>query len=120
MENCEFSKDNMKGHYDEIAGLYDEIYLSAGFYDHIKCSELAQKLFPDVEKRKNLHIFDMGCGTGLVGEEMQKNGFENIVGCDVSTGMMEVAAKKNDGKAYAKVIELYLGQPERFPDALKG
>ena len=109
LESHEFSQDHIVEHYDEVASKYDSIYLGAGYYDHVKCSELAQKLFPDIEARKNLHVFDMGCGTGLVGEEMQKNGFANIIGCDVSKGMLDVAAKKNDGQAYAGVIELWLG-----------
>ena len=51
----------------------------------------------------------MGCGSGLVGEEMHKSGFHNIVGCDASPGILEVAAKKAEGKAYKEVKELWLG-----------
>jgi len=51
----------------------------------------------------------MGCGSGLVGEEMNKYNFLNILGCDASPGILEVAAKKSDGKAYKEVKELWLG-----------
>ena len=114
-----WSQDNITEHYDDVAQKYDDIYLNAGYYDHIKCCELASKLVPNPSTRPSLAVFDMGCGTGLVGEEMQKVGFENIVGCDASKGMLDIAAKKNEGKAYKEVIELFLGRPESFPENLK-
>ena len=58
-------------HYDEIANKYEDIYLTVGYYDHIKTNEMAMKFFPDRESRANLEVLDMGCGTGLVGQEMQ-------------------------------------------------
>lgn len=109
----------MVQHYEEIASKYDDIYLTLGYHDHEKCNEMASQLFPDVEARANLQVFDMGCGTGLVGEEMQKNGFSNIVGCDASKAMCDQAATKNDGKAYTELLELYLGRPDTFPENLK-
>ncbi|KAJ8109926.1 hypothetical protein OPT61_g7097 [Boeremia exigua] len=42
---------------------------------------------------KNLRIVDAGCGTGLVGNELAKMGAEDIVGLDISKGMLEVAQK---------------------------
>ena len=89
----------MEQHYDEVAGKYDEIYLSLGYHDHTKCNEMAEFLVPDPQRqvRKNLAVFDMGCGTGLVGEEMHKSGFTDIKGVDISQGMLDEAAKKCDG-----------------------
>ncbi len=78
-----FSQDHIQEHYDDIAKKYDDVYLSAGYYDHIKCKELAESLVSE-DKRATYEVFDMGCGTGLVGEEMQKVGFETIIGCDAS------------------------------------
>ena len=105
-------------HYDEIAEKYDDTYLTLGYYDHIKCNEMACKLF-EQEGRDNMEVLDMGCGTGLVGEEMQKSGFNKIYGCDASQGMCDQAAKKNDGKAYSEVKALFLGRPDTFPEELK-
>ena len=119
LKHTGFSQDQIVDHYDEVAEKYDDIYLSAGYYDHIKCCELAAKLVPQ-DKRAGYTVFDMGCGTGLVGEEMQKIGFDSISGCDASPGILKQAAKKNDGKAYIETIELFLGTPEKFPDNLKG
>ena len=73
-ENSAFSQDNIVEHYDHVAEKYDEIYLSLGYYDHLKCLEIAEKFVPE-EKRKDSTVFDMGCGTGLVGEVMQPKGW---------------------------------------------
>jgi predicted TPR repeat methyltransferase len=43
--------------------------LTAGYYDHVKATDLACKLIPQ-SQRESYKVFDMGCGTGLVGEEM--------------------------------------------------
>ena len=112
LQHTGFSQEEIVDHYDEVAEKYDQIYLTAGYYDHIKCCELAQKLVPQ-EKRDGYAVFDMGCGTGLVGEEMQKVGFNSITGCDASPGILKQAEKKNDGKAYKEVLELFLGIPEK-------
>ena len=89
-----------------------------GYYDHIKCAELAEKYTPE-EARDQCAVFDMGCGTGLVGEVMQPKRFNNITGCDASPGILKHAIAKLDGKAYVKTIELFLGKPETFPEELK-
>ena len=43
---------------------------------------------PDVE------ILDAGAGTGLVGEELAKQGFTNLTAVDLSAKMLEVAKEK--------------------------
>lgn len=49
------------------------------------------------EVLRGLQIADAGCGTGTVGIELAKMGVEDIVGLDISEGMLEVARKS---KAY--------------------
>ena len=54
---------------------------------------------------KESKIIDFGCGTGLVGVELTKNGFTNIVGIDGSQEMLEVAkSKQMDGKPVYREI----------------
>ena len=40
-------------------------------------------------------ILDAGCGTGLVGEELFRLGYRNLVGLDYSADMLEQARSKN-------------------------
>jgi predicted TPR repeat methyltransferase len=59
----------------------------------------------------------MGCGTGLVGKYLHEFGFRNTVGVDASAGMLEKAREKN---CYSGLEELFLGQPETFPEKFHG
>lgn len=109
LKHVGFSQDHIKEHYDEVAEKYDAIYLNAGYHDHEHTAQLVQDFFPD---NKHIEILDMGCGTGLVGEELKKLGYTKIVGIDASKGMLDTAAKK---QAYDELSELFLGQPSTFP-----
>jgi predicted TPR repeat methyltransferase len=67
--------------------------------------------------KADARILDFGCGTGLVGEELVKAGFDpkNIWGIDASQGMLDVTAKKN---CYSDLIHMFLGQPATFREDL--
>ena len=111
MKKHHFSQDHIVEHYDDVAKKYDAIYLNAGYHDHEKGAELAYELFGS-DKAKEAEVFDMGCGTGLVGYALKEKGFTKIAGVDVSQGMLDVAAQKN---AYNHLKVLFLGKPETFP-----
>ena len=42
---------------------------------------------------KDIQILDAGCGSGLVGMELAKNGYINIIGADFSQSMMDLIPK---------------------------
>jgi uncharacterized protein with GYD domain len=50
LKHTGFDQEHIVEHYDECAIKYDEIYLGAGYYDHVKTLEVAEKLVPQ-EKR---------------------------------------------------------------------
>ena len=106
-----FKQENISEHYDELSNHYEDIYLMVGYHDPLKCAELAKEVFGDQAEEK--HIFDMGCGTGLVGQYLKERGFKNIVGVDASKGMLEKAKEK---ESYSELKELFLGLPDTFPD----
>lgn len=58
---------------------------------------------------REIEICDLGCGTGLVGVELQKAGYVNITGVDCSEGMLHEANKKG---AYKKLHHFLLGQED--------
>ena len=85
-----FSQDNIVDHYDELSSHYEEIYLRAGWHDPLKCAELAKHCVGDVGV-ETASVFDMGCGTGLVGQYLKERGFKTVVGVDASKGMLDKA-----------------------------
>jgi len=86
-----------------------------GHPDPRSCAELAAKGTENIEGPL---VLDLGCGTGLVGEELLKLNFkkEQIWGVDASQGMLDVAETK---QAYSKLIQLFLGKPDTYPEELR-
>ena len=81
--------------YGQHAKNFDFIQKITGFND----PAMIVKYLAEQNFSKESKIIDFGCGTGLVGVELTKNGFTNIVGVDGSQEMLEVArSKQMDGK----------------------
>ena len=59
-------------------------------------------------KKENLKILDVAAGTGLVGEELKKRGFniKNVDALDLCPDMLNVARKKN---VYGKLVQAPFG-----------
>ena len=51
----------------------------------------AVQIFQEYVQDKTLKVVDVGCGTGLVGKELKKNGFINFDGIDISQEMIDIA-----------------------------
>lgn len=51
----------------------------------------AVQIFQEYVQDKTLKVLDVGCGTGLVGKELKKNGFINFDGIDISKEMIDIA-----------------------------
>ena len=109
-----FSQDHIQDHYDEIAKKYDAIYLNSGYHDPLHCAQLVQEFVPNSE---SVEIFDMGCGTGLVGFHLKELGYTKVAGCDASQGMLDVAGEK---KAYHDLKAFFLGSPDTYPKEYHG
>lgn len=91
--------------FNMIADNYETIYLEELQYVGHKrlLRDLEQSLAGD---NKRLSVLDMGCGTGLVGELLRKNGLtKNITGIEIAEKLLEQAATKefNDGRVYDKL-----------------
>ncbi|NEQ86776.1 MAG: class I SAM-dependent methyltransferase, partial [Moorea sp. SIO2I5] len=63
---------------------------------------------------RNAQILDVGAGTGVVGQWLQEEGFHNLVGIDMSEGMLTEAKRKN---IYTELRLMVLGEPLDFPSA---
>lgn len=42
-----FSQDTIAEHYNDLSGNYEEIYLTVGYHDPLKCAELTQEFLGD-------------------------------------------------------------------------
>ena len=96
IESCNgFDLGQAKTHYDSIAEHYDAIYDRLGNPDPAKVAEMVEKHASLRSLNKaDCRILDLGCGTGLVGEELEARGFGNIVGLDISPAMIDQADAK--------------------------
>lgn len=99
------SKTNqeLEERYDQWATDYDSDLGGLGWTGPRAAAEvLARVASPDAK------VLDAGAGTGLVGVELKKLGFNDITAIDISNGMLEVA--KGTG-AYKAVQREVLGEP---------
>ncbi len=60
---------------------------------------------------KEARILDAGAGTGLVGELLARQGYNNLVAMDLSSGMLKKARKKN---AYREFQQMVMGEPLNY------
>ena len=101
---------------------------------------IAAQAFTEHSSDKNARILDLGCGTGLVGEELAAHGFRYIDGLDISPKMLDQARHKQiydelliadmtrpidlGGRAYGAAIDVgcfgggHVG-PEQLPDMIR-
>jgi SAM-dependent methyltransferase len=83
--------DSSRDIYDDWSQDYDDHLLTEFGYisPDVAAAELARHL-----QQHDLEIIDFGCGTGLVGAALREQGFVNVDGVDISTGMLEQARSK--------------------------
>ena len=65
------------------------------------------EVFKKYALKKDMKIFDAGCGTGLVGVELKKFGYTNIDGADLSKKLLDLVPKNY----YNKLDQIDLNQP---------
>ena len=97
--------------YDEWSQNYEADLLGKfGYSGHI----IAADAFKELMKDKSAAIIDIGCGTGLVGQELQEAGYVHIDGLDISTAMLAEAKAKN---IYRRLIEGDMQKQTSIEDA---
>ena len=102
-------QDQLVERYDEAADVYDEAMSDdVGWTGHIELAAVVGRFVaPDAG------LLDAGAGTGMLGDELVKLGFDNMDANDLSPGMLERARSKGIYKD-CRVMEL--GQPLDYPD----
>jgi SAM-dependent methyltransferase len=102
-DNLDLSKSKND---DEVLGIYKDWALLYDKDNDDLLGTVSQpntvQIFHDYVKDCKLKIIDVGCGTGLVGLELQNLGFSNFDGIDISQEMIDIA----QGRGYKS---LFLG-----------
>ncbi len=94
------SSTDTKALYDTWAENYDKDLLVA--YDTpVRAAQQFSRFVED----KAAAILDVGCGTGLMGQALAKEGYTNLHGLDLSDGMLEVAGQK---QCYSRLFQFNL------------
>ena len=85
------SKEELMAAYGEWAEKYDnDLIGEMGYVAPMISSKLLQRYID----RKDARILDAGCGTGVVGECLNKDGYSNLEGVDYSQQMLDKAREK--------------------------
>tara|TARA_Y100001970_G_C13990488_1_gene727960 strand:- start:50 stop:679 length:630 start_codon:yes stop_codon:yes gene_type:complete len=80
---------------DEVMKYYDE-WGEGNKYDkdmedwNYTGPKETSKVFAKYQKNKDIKIYDAGCGTGLVGNELKKYGFSKFDGADLSQKLLDL------------------------------
>ncbi|MEM7563863.1 MAG: methyltransferase domain-containing protein [Pseudomonadota bacterium] len=89
--------EKVKEFYEEWARTYNVDTTGSEYTGPVISSRLLQQHLPKTDSR----LLDAGCGTGLVGLELQKLGYGNIDGFDLSEAMARLAI---DTGSYQNVL----------------
>ncbi len=95
--------------YDAWAAEYDSDMLSTGYPNVAVAAALVARHVPVAGSR----LLDAGAGTGLLGQILNAVGYVDLVGIDLSAGML---AKARDRGVYSELHEGTLGEPLDFAD----
>ena len=77
--------------YDEWSQSYEaDLVGGLGYTGHLIAAGAMTEIAPD----KSASIIDIGCGTGLVGQELKSCGYAHIDGIDISEEMLNIARPK--------------------------
>lgn len=104
------SKDELARLYDEWAETYDADMQSVGYIHPAVISGLTARYVTD----PTALVLDAGCGTGSVGSILSITGYSNIIGLDMSEGML---AKARARDVYARLEQGVLGETLPFETA---
>ncbi|NRT13354.1 bifunctional demethylmenaquinone methyltransferase/2-methoxy-6-polyprenyl-1,4-benzoquinol methylase UbiE [Flavobacterium sp. 14A] len=105
-------KEQVAQMFDTISGNYDNLNRVISFGIDIKWRK---KVLEIVSKANPNTILDIATGTGDLAILMAQTKASQIIGLDISAGMLEVGEKKIAAKNLSKTIEMVLGDSEKMP-----
>ncbi|WP_297705231.1 bifunctional demethylmenaquinone methyltransferase/2-methoxy-6-polyprenyl-1,4-benzoquinol methylase UbiE [uncultured Eudoraea sp.] len=105
-------KEQVTQMFDTISGSYDGLNRVISFGIDIKWRNRVVKI---LKKKNPKNILDIATGTGDLAINLVKTGAEQIIGLDISKGMLEVGKKKVADKDLNTTIKMIVGDSENLP-----
>uniref|UniRef100_UPI00404AA437 bifunctional demethylmenaquinone methyltransferase/2-methoxy-6-polyprenyl-1,4-benzoquinol methylase UbiE n=1 Tax=Flavobacterium sp. TaxID=239 RepID=UPI00404AA437 len=105
-------KEQVAQMFDTISGNYDGLNRVISFGIDVKWRKKVLKLVAEKNPKK---ILDIATGTGDLAILMTQTDAEQIIGLDISAGMLEVGKQKIKQKNLDNRIEMVLGDSEQIP-----
>jgi demethylmenaquinone methyltransferase / 2-methoxy-6-polyprenyl-1,4-benzoquinol methylase len=105
-------KEQVTQMFDAISGNYDGLNRVISFGIDIKWRKKVLKLVADKNPKT---VLDIATGTGDLAILMAQTSAEQIVGLDLSPGMLEIGKTKIKNKNLSSKIEMIVGDSEKLP-----
>jgi len=105
-------KEQVAQMFNTISGNYDELNRVISFGIDIKWRKKVVQLVNETKPKK---VLDIATGTGDLAILMTQTSATEIIGLDISEGMLEVGRKKIKTKNLDSKIEMVLGDSEHIP-----
>ena len=111
--NLEVRKNESYKIFDKIAGTYD-------FLNHLLSFGIdiywRKKVINNLPKRQSLEVLDLACGTGDLTIALAKaKNVKNVLGIDLSQGMIDIGAKKISAKILNDKAQMEIGDGVNIP-----
>ncbi len=112
-----YSTDKSKK--EEVAEMFDNISPRYDFLNRFLSMGVdigwRKKTVKAVAQSKPQRILDVATGTADLAIELTKSGAKEIIGCDISEGMLSIGKEKIKKKELDNVIRLQSGDSEQLP-----
>ena len=105
-------KEQVAQMFDTISGNYDDLNRVISFGIDVKWRKKVLQLVANKNPRT---VLDIATGTGDLAILMANTSAEEIIGLDISAGMLEVGKKKIVEKKLDSKIQMVLGDSENIP-----
>ena len=108
---------------EEVMNYYDEWGINGKYNkDMVEWNYTGPQESVDVYKRyennKDALIYDAGCGSGLVGLELKKFGFQNFHGADLSQKLLDLVPLNLYRKLFKVDLNKSINLPDKYYDAV--
>lgn len=116
-----YTSPDDKAKKEQVAEMFDNIAHSYDALNHFFSLGIdvlwRKKAIRILKKRGPKRLMDVATGTGDFAIEAQRMGLgaTEIIGVDISNGMLEIGRKKVKKRGYEKVIDLRYGDSENLP-----